>query len=158
MAVNDKEVVLDKMETLLKAELNTKLLAIDTEKADGITLKPVSDNAYLKISMNNKLANYNPFIFLDVLDPASEGIATATNQTEGFQAALVLVDNGNDLDINRRILRYGRALQEIFEKNVYKICPPDEFSVQALAPMPFKLQNSKSDFRVIGVNITRSVF
>lgn len=150
----DLENILDDIETLLKAQYNTKLTAIDTEKADGITLAPVATGAYFMQTLNNTVANFNPFIFYGVeqIEPR-DGIGPATASRYLFNIVLALADGGNDPDYARRLFRYSRALQEVFEENFAKISHSSKFRIETLEPVPLKLINSSQPYRAVGVKL-----
>lgn len=158
MAVKDVETILDQIETFLKANLGTKIVEINTEKADGITLATVDTDAYFMQTLNNKITNYNPFIFYGVADSNSEGIGPATSRRYTFNVVIVAIDSGQDDNIGRIMLRYNRIFRELFEKNWAEISRSDRFEVKSLEPIGFKLLNSSDDYRATGVELDLTIF
>jgi hypothetical protein len=159
MAKYDLERLLADIEALMVANLNTKLAAINTEKNDAITLKEVSSDAYFFQGMNSKQANYNPFVIYSIEDIQSSAMEGLTIQSAVIQIALVLEDKGEDTGPNvmKRMLRYQRALEEIFEENFQLIENGVKLKVQSLMPGLFALEDSSEFYRVVGINLSASI-
>jgi hypothetical protein len=154
MARYDIESFLTDLVTFLKANLNTKLAAIDTEKNDGITLKQINTTyAYMFQSMNDKIANYDPVLLYGIEDIKSEGIGPATAKTYPISIVIIVADPGTDSNMMKRILRYSRALSELLEGSWSQIGNAVKVTVSSLAPISFKLQDRSDDFRAVGVQL-----
>lgn len=150
----DIELFLSDVETYLKANLNTKLTAINAEKADSITLKPVDDAAYFCQSLNDSVTNYNPFVYYGVDSIESNGIGPATSNGYKVEVAIVVSDQGESLDVNKRIMfRYHRALTELFQEGYASVARGVKIKVQSLVPISVQLMNSSAEARAIGVTL-----
>lgn len=153
MATKDIEDVLDDIETFLKANLNTKIGEVNTEKGDGITLLTIDSGAYFLQSMANTVANFNPFVFYGISETRSEGIGPGTAKFYFVDVIIVVTDSGNDPDIGRKVLRYNKALVELFENNYARVSGSDRLEVQSLEPVVFQLINSEDVYRAAGVRL-----
>jgi hypothetical protein len=149
----DVEVFLSDIETLLKANLNTKLGSIDTEKNDGITLKTIVSDAYFFQELNSKVANYNPFILYGVEGLGTKALEGFAVQEVTVSIVIVVSDDGDDLNIAKRMLRYSRAIQEVFEENFCLTENAVKLVIQNLMPVEFNMLNSSESYRAVGVNL-----
>lgn len=155
MAKHDIEEVLGDIETFLKANLNTEITNLNTEKADSITLATVSSSAYFMQSLNNEIVNHNPFIFYGISQVQSRSIGSATAKTYNIQVVLVIID-GQQVDIGKRLLRYSRVLSDLFERSWDRITKIGigKFQVTSLEPIAFQLVNSSDAYRAVGVELS----
>jgi hypothetical protein len=153
----DIESLLKDIEAVLSVNLNAKLTQIDTEKADGITLKPIDSRAYFLQELNSRVANYNPFILYGItnIEPRPQVGGTAAIFT--VNVALVFADHGNDQHIVKKMLRYSRALKECIEEHFYLIKNSINLEVQSLVPGDFQRLNTSENYRVVGVDITATL-
>lgn len=147
----DIESLCDDIKTVLTTYLNTKLAAIDAEKNDDIDLATVNSLAYVFQSMNGVTINYNPFIFYGVQEIDGEGGYSYTPSRVDVSVILVLEDQAEDIDIGKRMLRYGRALKEVFEEHFNETAHGVKLSVQSQVPIEISLMNSSNPHRAIGV-------
>lgn len=146
------------IETILKNNLNTKITALDAEKADTITLDQVNSSAYFFQTMNDSIANFNPFIFYGIDNIESEGIPSASSDEIEIAVWLVLDDDANDLLIANRMLRYTRALKEVFEDNWNETRNRSKIVVKAFAPVQFQdAINSSNSGRIAQISIMVSM-
>ena len=149
----DIESLCDDIKTILTTNLNTKLTAINNEKADSITLATIDASAYAFQSMNGATMNFDPFIFYGVQDIQGEGGYGQTPMQVEVAVILCLSDQGQDIDITKRVLRYGRALKEVFEEHFGDTENSAKLSVQSQVPIDIKLLNSSNPHRAIGVTL-----
>lgn len=144
----------------LRARLNTKLLALDAEKNDGVVLKPVDNAAYFFQELNAKTANYNPYVLYSVEDLPSSSVGPATILSPVVHVVIVVADNVQDKDpnfIGARMLRYQRAMQEIFEENWTGNRHGVKIQITSMTPVQFSLMNSSKSYRAIGIAIQGSI-
>lgn len=149
----DIESILSDIETHLKANLNTRIAALNTEKNDSIVLKTVSDNAYFFQTLNDSLANYNPFLFYGLANVAGEGIGPGVVKTLTIQVIICIEDRGEDLFIGKRMLRYSRVLEDLFNSGWAKIKPYSTFKINSLVPVALTLMNSQHPYRAVGIDL-----
>lgn len=154
----DIEYYLDQVESFVKANLNNKLSEIDTEKNDGITLKPINDKAVVFQTLNAFPVNFDPVLFYGIDSVQGESIESANEETYQIEISIILADKA-DKATEKKLLRYHRALKEIFQENYFKIGNTREkVRVTSLSPISFTLQNTTNPFRAIGVRIEVSLF
>jgi hypothetical protein len=149
----DLERFLEDIEAILVDQLNDKLVQIDTEKADDIILKPVDDGAYFLQELNSRVANYDPFVVYSIesMEPISTLGGTASKVTVSI--VLIIADNGQDIAITKRILRYSRALKEVIEENFALDENGINLEVQSLVPVEFQRLNTSENYRAVGINV-----
>lgn len=151
----DEEQILANLETVLKANLNTKITAINTEKNDSITLAAIDNNAYV-MDVDDKQVNYNPYIIYMIADQTSEACGPVTAQTLTINIAMIHSDNGMDLNIVKRMLRYRRALREVIEDNFQKINQCGNVTIESLPVLSFQKNSSSIMSKIVGINIITS--
>lgn len=132
---------------------NTKLLAIDAEKNDGITLKPLDlQKCFFQDLNKSEVAAAPLFLFYGVDDPVADGIGPHTALTCHLFFILVLQDTGENKKYMTRLLRYLRAMQEIFQDNYDKNPRVGRLSVSSIAPVSFSVEGGGS-FKAVGVKV-----
>lgn len=147
------EFVCDRVKAFMVANLNTKLAAIDAELNDGITLATIPSAAYFFDYLGAEIANFPVFVLYGAQPEAGarSGHMIATKLT--IPIAVVLTDEGNDLNILRRLLRYQRALKEIFELQWNREPGALTFEVVNLAPYEIKLLGREQPDRIMGIQL-----
>lgn len=156
MAVYDIESLSADLVGILKTNFATKLAAITTEKGDSLTLLvPDTTRGYLFQSLEFSAAAAQPvFVFWGLDDPIPEGSSgQATAQKIDFFFILMLQDTAENATFMTRLLRYMRAMKEIFEENYTKINRVARLSVSSLAPVPLGDLNGAGSFKATGVRI-----
>jgi hypothetical protein len=151
MSRYDIESLCDDIKTILTTNLNDKLAEIDADKNDSITLATINSSAYHFQSMNGANSNYNPFVFYGVQEIDGEGFHSNTPMRIDVSIIIVVEDTGQDIDIGKRMLRYGRALKEVFEEGFQDIAQGVKISVQSQVPIEINLMNTSAIHRAIGV-------
>lgn len=150
----DVEDLTDDIKALMVANLNTKIAAINAEKADSIVLKTIDDAAYIFQSLDERVMNYDPFVFYGLgASVESEGIGPAGSKMLPIDVAIISFDLNNP-DIGKRALRYNRALEEIFLDKWADFSGNNaKIKVKAPVLIDFTLLNTSDPFRVIGVEL-----
>lgn len=149
----DAESLLVDIEALLKADLNAKIAEISAEKADGLELKSVPAAAYFFQTLNEKCANFNPFVIYGITDGTEEGVGSSVAETVVMEVAIVVVDNGQDHAIGKRLLRYRRALSEVFSDKWAEMRYSVKLKVKSLSPVSLRLIDSSESYQAVGVRI-----
>ena len=151
----DLENLCTDIETLLKANLNTKISAINTEKNDSTSLDTIDSSAYFFQSLDGKQINYDPVIIYGIsgFDPSPDGAWGFTPIHVDIDIAVVKADNGEDLNISNRMLRYQRALREVIEDNFFNLDSKVKLSVQNQIPVNLALLNSSYTHKGIGITV-----
>ncbi len=154
----DVECFLDNMEQHIKDKLNDRLAAIDLEKNSGWTTEPINEKAYIFQSLDNMPVNFDPILFYGIAEVASKAIYAATAKEYKIEISVIKSDSESKT-IGKKLLRYQRALEEIFEESFYKINNVrPKVEVSSLQPVSFRLQNSSNQFKAIGIEISFSIF
>jgi hypothetical protein len=153
----DPETYLLAIETFLKANLNTEITALNTEKNDSISLKSISTDAYFLQTLNDTVANYNPHILIGLDDIGGSGIGPGTLKTLTFSIIIILEDRGEDLFIGRRMLRYGRVLEDLLNRSFNKIIPHATFIINSLVPIAITTVNSNDPYRAVGAQVVTNL-
>lgn len=158
MAKFDIENVLDGVKTFLAANLNTQITALNAEKNDGITLKTVDDTAYHLQYPEDRTELSDPFIIYEEAgEPTITTNGPLTGTTHQVGITFVLADNGNDMDIVRRLFRYRRALCDVVQANWATLVGSHKFAIHTWSPSPpFKDENN-TEFTGRAVGIVLSV-
>jgi hypothetical protein len=149
----DLENLLEDVETVLKTNLNNKITALNTEKSDTIVLRSVPAQAYFFETLDQRVANYNPFILYGIEEIETVSTLGDSAQQVTISVVLVLSDPQDKNPIPKRMLRYSRALKETIEENFALSSNAINLSVQSLVPVPFALQNNTQLFRAVGIKI-----
>lgn len=154
----DVEQILRDIGSFLVSNLNNQIAVLNAKKsAEGVAepvLNTVSNDAFFFQSLNEKVANYDPFIFYDVDLPNTTPITGATGTRAEVDVLAVVSDHGNDDDIGYRMLRYHRVLKDLFEKNATKVNNRIKLEVGDLSPVSLRIQNSSENYRAVGVTLT----
>jgi hypothetical protein len=151
MAKYDLERLLTDFKAMMVARLNIKLAEITAEKGDSITLAQVTSDAYFFQTMPPGATQPNPFIVYGLGEPETEGIGPATVKAWPIEVSLCLLNPGSDPNIAKRVLRYSRALEELFHEGWADIPQSITLKVESLAPIEFKWRNQL--FQATGLSI-----
>jgi hypothetical protein len=151
MSKYDLESLLNDIKTILTNNLNTKITALNSEKNDSVTLSQVNSDAYVLQSLNGVTVNYNPFIFYGLLDVQGEGNYGYTPSMYEIIVAIVVEDEGEDVNIATRMFRYLRVLEEVFADHFDSIPEGVKISVKSQVPIEIALLNSSYPHRAVGV-------
>lgn len=149
----DVELMLDKVKTILQAELNTRILAINSQKNDGITLKQIDSDAYFLQSLDDGTANFDPYLFYGVDSVESIPIGPAVLKKYTLQVVIVLADDKSDLFVAKKLFRYNRVLEELFNEKWRDVFKGVDVMVEALQPVAFSVVDSSNVYRAIGVDL-----
>lgn len=157
----DIEHILTKMETAMKdvtTGLNSVLASIDSEKNDGLTLKSIPTEAYFFQTMDERVANYDPFLYYELSEIVNEN--NGPSNYKAYTITVIIVfDVGMEeaatsaKALPKRILRYSRALEQFFSGKWDSIKKGFTFNVQSLVPVSIQLVNSSKPFMAVGVDL-----
>jgi hypothetical protein len=82
-----------------------------------------------------------------------DSIYSGTAKKLIFELVIILQDSAEDLNIGRRMLRYGRVLEDLCNRSFNKIMPYAMFKIQSLVPILMTAVNSNDPYRAVGVTI-----
>lgn len=154
MAVYDIEQLLTDIKTILVDNLNVKITAINTEKNDSITLDSIESSAYFMQGMDGPQTNFDPFVYIGVTDiKGEEGLMSYTATLLDIAVAIIVADEGQDVEMWKRMFRYQRALREVFEENFDFKAGTVKLSVRSQVPIEIQLLNNSYSHKAIGVTL-----
>jgi hypothetical protein len=153
----DAEGILDRIIAVVKAELNTKITAINAEKNDSVVLDAIDDMAYAVQELNGTVQNYDPFVLVGIDNIESVGKGPMTSELISLTAVVILADAGEDSEIVRRLLRYNRCLKDCVQNNWSDAHMGTRFEISSLVPIQFKLANSSKLYRAVGIQIKTGI-
>lgn len=122
------------IETILKANLNTKITEINTEKGD-FEAELIDDASYIFQTMNEEGAAFDPFLFWGEAENISKSNGPDTAEEVTFDV-LIIKEWGNDSNTSNKLFRWRRALKEIFEKNWDQVNKRMKITVSSVSPEP----------------------
>lgn len=152
----DIEQLLVDIKQIMVDNLNTRIAAVNAEKNDGMTLSPIPAAAYFCQSMDGTQTNFDPFVFFGVesIDEDNSGYNFGYSPEKlTISVAIVVVDEGNTINIPSKLFRYQRALKETFEMNFNSISEGVKIAVQGQVPIDLALMNNKFRHKAIGVTL-----
>lgn len=154
MARYDIENFLSDLVATCKAKLNTKIADINAEKGDAITVATVPDEAYFFQALNKaKAAPYPVFMFYGLEDPETDGLGPYTSESYEIYFIVVVKDTAENEIYLTKLLRYARALKEIFEQNFSKNPWGIKLKVSSLSPVGFEALGMPGSFKACGAKI-----
>lgn len=149
----DIETLLSDLETFLKANINTYITNLNTEKNDGITVPTISANAYTLQSWNQSITNYDPFILYGISAIESDSINGGSSEKYTVEVIVIKADNGNDQNIVKKMFRYSRILKDLFEDKFDLVSNKYNITIQSKEPLPFRPENTSQLYQIVGINL-----
>lgn len=150
----DLEVIMDEIVAAAKSTLNVRLAALSTEKGDSMVLKTIDNAAYFIQGLNDRVANFDPFVFIYVDSLQSKASGQSLIKIYSIVASIIFTDTGEDAEVSRKAFRYLRALEETYQTYFAGISSGFKVQVESLVPTQFKYLNSSDEARAVGVTLT----
>jgi hypothetical protein len=165
----DSENLLDEVLAIMNGgALNTKIVEIEAEKiaqSKGLTptLKQVAAGSYHLQTWSEKILQSSPGIFYGIEDVQSVENGFGLAKTYKIFVEVVLVDSGNSNDGSKRIARYARALEELFQSSAaaqaLNSLGCSQLKIESVRPISFKLElDSSEEIKVGGISLTTTLF
>lgn len=151
----DVETFWEDIETIIKNNIGAKITSINLEKNDTITLATPAILAFFH-DMDDEAANYDPLVLTGLVSNQSIGIGPETCETAVINAAIIINDNGQDLFITKRMLRYQRCLKEIIEANFYSQRSYGKLKIESLPILEFTKKDTSERYKMASINIISS--
>jgi len=148
----DLELLLTQLTAQFKTALNTAITAINTEKGAPTLMSTLDTNAWLIGSLDDKVKNYDNFVFgyVDDLNGLTNGQSVGKTYTIEYDLFISQKEDGSDYT---RMLRYWRALEQAgrasWDVGVKK--GYDRATINLLNPIDIKLNDSSYWHKVIGI-------
>jgi len=153
----DIEAFCDNVGAFLQANINSKITSINTEKNDSFTLTQIDSGAIFFQTLGDEVANYNPFILYGIADMPAENAYSEIGVIVRLQVCVILADAQNATETIRKLLRYQRALIELFTSNYSDVGVIGKVKVSGLMPVDIKLLNRSSYDKVIGIELEAAI-
>lgn len=138
----------------IASDLAAKVLEINTEKADGIS---INDIQYYFSTESEDVNNYNEIIFYGMDSSEVEGIGPVSSNT--FEMFILSLDalglNSSTEQSRKKAFRYSRAFKEIIETNSTSYGGL-KIKVSGIVPNVFRLNENSPLYYVGGVIIEGS--
>lgn len=152
---SDIESFLDDVKALLATQLNVQIDEVNTDKADTITLKEVDPvDGYFFQALNTGTPNVDPFVLYGIETPVADSTGPSTAVKYDLFVVVVIADPGQDLDIFRRLLRYQRALMQLFASSwASQMLNNQRYKISGLNPFPLSLVGMENAMAV-GVSLS----
>lgn len=151
-----EQLILDLL-AICQGKLNAKLAAIDAEKDDGISLPQIPPNAYFFQSLDEEAAPFNQFVYFGVEDPIPDSNGPYAAESVTVYFIVVIKRTPESRRLMQKVLRYQRALKEIFQEGWANSPSGCKLSVSGLRPSDFKFLNNSQSHRAIGVQIQTTI-
>jgi len=142
------------LETIAKNNLNAKITEINAEKGDTL-LTPIDAEAFILLSLNDTTVNFDPFVFITEISMTNEGLGPVTSQSPDYHV-VVITQYQNDPNTLFRLLRYRRALREVYEQGWQKISNRVKLTIDEISPQPILLGDEGQPHVFVGVSIKTS--
>lgn len=154
--VVDAEIIVKALSDHAKANLATIIGNINTEKNDGFLMKAPIAGAYLEISLNDKVMNFDPFVFTYIESVTSQ--VRGPNLSKEWRIGQVIFVAQKAIQLSKGEeyfnLRYQRAMEELGQSAWRTALRGYEFDVEALNPVDVQLQNTTNWHRVFGIELS----
>lgn len=168
MAKFDAEDVIDMVREVMQKDvgggttaLDQKIAAVEAEKTaagKGLAGGLESIKKYYEQTWTDEILNNDPAIFFGIEDIAAESIGPATKKTYLLFVDICLIDNQQTNDCHKRIHRYTRALEELFEQKFAPAVGAGQVKITQVRPMAFKLnQDSDEELKIGGIQISFAI-
>ncbi len=147
----------------IKPRLNAAIAELEAQKiAAGRVaseIQPIPDNAYYLYTWNDESLNEEIAIFITGTATASDGEGPFTVQTFEIDISVVLSGMQNDSLANQKLLRYTKALKNIFEADWGKIkAGIVREKIETTSPTDFKVvARSNAPIKAAGVLLTAKI-
>jgi hypothetical protein len=152
MARHDFEELLEDVKNIVINNFNNKLTALSTEKNDGIILPELNANAFFLQSLNDSIANFDPFIAYGIENIVPSNNGPQNSERIFISVVIVLSDNGRN-NINQIMFRYSRAMKEIFEDNWQIANSSTRIGISRSTVVPFEALDSSATYKAIGIEL-----
>lgn len=155
MAKYDIESFLENIETVFKANLNTKIDQINLEKGSNLIENIPDDGWYL--NHVPQIWDYKQFVVWGLNSTSMSGQQPgAAIQTVSVFMEACIVDDGAQLDQSTiyKLLRYSRSLLEVTKENYDSLRGYGKLQLDTLSPSLVDISGKR--LRMAGVNLTAS--
>lgn len=153
----DFEDVLNNLQSILVNNLNDYIDAINSVKADSITLPNLDTSAFIMQSMDERAMNFDPFCFFGIVD--MESIVSGPSVAEDITIALTIVatDDGTGNDMTKKMFRFQRVLKNLIKDKWQSGGISNRFEVNSLLPATITGLDDTQMHRIAGIEIKTTI-
>lgn len=141
------------VEAMLKAKLNDEIQLVIADRNDNIELPKIDPDAFFVQSMDDRVANYPDYVFIELIDIQSNGLGPMTSKD--FQIlVMICASTFNNTQQVRMMFRYLQALEQVFHKYWSSSTSlPIKLKIQSLPPQDYLNLNTTKAFKTAAVII-----
>lgn len=149
----DPEEFRDYFLALVQDNLGAKVTEINTEKGDAL-ITDLTDDQYIS-SFNDKVMNEESFCYHRIMDIVTEESHAGGVSLRITMMFVFLFTEQQDWGIaEKKILRYTRAVQEIFSENARKESRISDLTIEPFAPDMIALSENSPYMQAGGVQVS----
>lgn len=147
---------IDELDAYIKANLNSYIDQMNSEKTDLALIRP-ADAAYYFQTLTGSDVPYTVFVFYGETGTTTR--ANGPDEANQFEIQVaIIVANSNEQGeaMGRRLLRYRDCLKALFNEGWNKVNKRVKLEVNAISPFPFSVLNQDQATHV-GIGVTLSM-
>lgn len=155
----DTEIFESDLLSLVKEKFPPKLAEIDAEKSDGIVLRVPLDSEYFN-NTSDRVNNDIMSVMYGIVDGITNSIGSSFAQENRYIFLVYLNDlNSPEGETRIRLLRYIRALTEIFNENFRTFQCVSAMKIESISPNQIGWEENEDSplFKVGGVYIEATI-
>lgn len=156
MSFDIEKLIVD-LDTFFKANLNSRITAINAEKNDSIVLASIDSAAFIVGDQDTKNKSYNPYVLIELENVTSEFRGRAIAENYEIVILMFLQDDYNIIDNWKLTLRYWRAIKETALAAWDKVARGMQADVSSLTPVDIQVNNSSNPMKVFGARISFTI-
>lgn len=153
MAKFDLESFNDRLKAFLVDNMAAKIAEINTEKGNDPVLIEIPEAQYFE-DFNEKIVNFENFIYYGFLDfePGLNNGGEVGQPVSMFFTTMITDQDGGVIGRNK-ILRYTRAMYEIFQENSTSSGSISDLEITIMPPEFVKIRSGSDWYRAGGVYV-----
>lgn len=161
MSKYDLENAISDIFNLVKSNLDAKIDQIQAEKdvvlgANNFTIEKINSNAWFD-RLDDRVTNYSPFMYYNINQIETVSEYGATIKTASLYFLVVISLENENKNINAKMLRYVRALEEVINENTGKIKKLTKLRVKLISPIDLRDQDTSIFHKASGVTLEFSL-
>lgn len=149
----DAEKLMVDLKAICQDNLNNKLASIDADKGDGSTPQVPNEAYYFQDMLHERAPSHDVLMLFGLQDPVCDSGFGITAEEHEIYFIVVVKETGELDQLTTRLMRYARALKEVFEANFSNIRCPCKLMVSSIMPTRFKQDGVSGAWLAAGVKI-----
>src|SRR5690606_3626352 len=126
------------------------------ERSTGPRLDHIAANAYVFMSLDERVKNYKSFVFIDLQTPIFTGNQSGFGETHTIDVLIFMPDK-NISENSIKNLRMWEALKDCLRDGWGKVIPGRKFDMQSVDPFSVDLFNNSFIHKVFGVSLSITI-